>query len=302
VLLPLLISTESLVSSATANAEIRSLMQKHDPILLWAGRLMPPSQADAAYALYGWCRRLDQIVDEPSSPMKRRVEELDEWEQRMDELWAGSPRDEMDAALLRTLRANPSLGREPFDEMCAGMRSDLTDVRYERFRPDLLRYCYRVAGTVGEMLLPVLGLNEEEARHAKEPAIAFGMAVQLINIVRDVRPDVALGRIYLPREDMDRFGVSEADVLSMRYTPAYRKLVRLQARRGEALLRRAESSLPGLPSGARLIVATLIALYRELLVELRTRDYNNLEGERVRVPTWRKLLLTCSTALRLLLA
>ena len=83
-------------------------------------------------------------------------------------------------------------------------------------------------------------------------------------------------------------------------TQEYRKLIRLQARRGEALLRRAERSIPELPAGVRLLVATLIALYRELLVELRARDYNNLEGDRISVPTLKKLLLTCSTALRLL--
>jgi phytoene/squalene synthetase len=161
-LLSLVMLPVTLNGGAVNNPQIRSLMQQHDPILLWAGRLMPPSQAEAAFALYAWCRRLDEIVDDASSPIPQRLVALNDWEARMDDIWSGSPRDDMDAALLSTLRSNPSLGREPFDEMVAGMRSDLAEVRYERFRPDLLQYCYRVAGTVGEMLLPVLGLVEED--------------------------------------------------------------------------------------------------------------------------------------------
>ena len=166
--------------ASTADEEISSLMLRYDPLLHWARRLLSPNRAAAASALYAWCRRLDQIVDEPGANATDTLSKLTDWEARLDELSAGTPRDAMDGALLATLNAYPSLSRAPFEGMLAGMRDDVGDqgLRYQRFRPELLTYCYRVAGTVGEMLLPVLGLDGDE--ETAEAAIALGCAVQVL--------------------------------------------------------------------------------------------------------------------------
>ncbi|EOD05588.1 hypothetical protein EMIHUDRAFT_68943 [Emiliania huxleyi CCMP1516] len=227
-MLPLLVGAQALVVAPPAAGQdaIRSLMTKHDPILLYVSKLLEPDVASDAGALYAWCRRLDELVDDPavSGDPATTVARIDEWRQRLDELWEGSPRDDLDAALLVTLRRNPSLGVQPFADMLQGMRSDA--VRARRVETGV-QYAYQVAGTVGLMLLPLLGVSEEEdVAAARGPAIALGQAaIQLINILRDARPDAALGRIYLPRDEMAERGVDEAAVLALQCTPAYRGLV-----------------------------------------------------------------------------
>ena len=115
----------ALIAPPTASdAKISALMLQHDPILHWARRLLPAQRANAASALYAWCRRLDELVDEPGLSEAATLSRLDEWSARLDELCSGQPRDEMDAALLATMQEHPTLGREPFDEMLRGMRAD----------------------------------------------------------------------------------------------------------------------------------------------------------------------------------
>jgi len=169
-------------------------------------------------------------------------------------------------------------------------------------------YCYRVAGTVGEMLLPVLGLDECDVR---DEAIALGCAIQLLNIMRDCADDLnTRGRLYLPLADAARVGLSEADleriIRSRVPTAEYQRLLRLQGRRAAVLLSRAEQSLSKLPSTATAVaVAVLIELHRALLQQLRDSSYNNLSAQavgarRLRVsPVW-KVLITARTAARVL--
>jgi len=298
-------STSSALSAAEVESEVTALMRTHDPILHWARKVMPPKESQAAGALYAWCRRLDEIVDDVA-PREEKLRRLDSWRGRVDDLWAGRPRGAFDSALAATLKSYPQLGRRPFDEMLAGMRSDLASdiLRYETFRPTprqrrqqqtdpacLLTYCYRAAGTVGEMLLPVLDLPADDPE-VSDAAIALGCAIQLLNICRDVRMDLRLGRIYLPAEDMRKLGVVEADIVAGTATTQYRRLVRLQARRAAALLRRAEKILPALPLGATLLISVIIDLHWEIYGELKARDYDNLSGPRVRVSTLRKALCT----------
>ena len=130
---PLLVGAQALVVAPPAAGQdaIRSLMTKHDPILLYVSKLLEPDVASDAGALYAWCRRLDELVDDPavSGDPATTVARIDEWRQRLDELWEGSPRDDLDAALLVTLRRNPSLGVQPFADMLQGMRSDAVRAR-----------------------------------------------------------------------------------------------------------------------------------------------------------------------------
>ena len=310
------------ISRADADVAISTLMVRHDPLLHWARQLLPPDRARAASALYAWCRRLDEIVDAPGADPSATTYALDDWQARLDELWSGSPRDAFDGALLETLRAHPTLGREPFEAMLAGMRDDAASGarRYQSFRPELLEYAYCVAGTVGEMLIPVLGLDGEAAENGEsgeggeggeemaEAAIALGCAVQLLNIARDVRTDLLeRDRIYLPREDALRCGLTapelEGAIRDGAFDARFRRLVRLQSRRATALLRRAARALPRMRRGQALLVAVLIELHHALNDELQARDFDSISlgDDRVRVPTARKVLLTVTTAASVLL-
>ena len=311
------------------NDEIEQLMSKHDPILLFASRLLPPAVASDAAALYAWCRRLDEITDNPqhsttsttnatSAATGTKIEEvqdqLDEWQHRFDLLWKGEPVDAMDAALYECLqRHQHRLGKEPFCDMMAGMRADAVVARRIQSMQELEDYGYQVAGTVGLMLLPLLipqpavtttteqaedRASTTTAAAARDSAISLGTAIQLINILRDATPDAALGRIYLPQDMLQAQGVRDDDILlALRQPPSegYRNVVRAVASRAGELLRQAErgkSSLPGFTGP--LLVQIIVELYRGYLEQLKTLDYNNLRpgGERVRISTGRKLMAT----------
>ena len=214
------VAARALVAPAASQTAIAGLMRNHDPILLWVSNLLSETTAEDAGALYAWCRRLDQLVDDPpaGSDVADTRAALDEWAARLDSLCDGQPRDEMDAALTQTLGRHPTLRRQLFADMIAGMRSDLDEKRRVADYAELELYAYQVAGTVGLMLLPLLGVDSEaEAAAVGKPAVALGQAVQLINILRDARPDAAMGRIYLPQDEMAAMGVSEEDVLAVRY-------------------------------------------------------------------------------------
>ena len=178
--------------------EIIQLMSQFDPILLFASRLLPPQVAKDASALYAWCRRLDEITDDPTADASTIQQKLLDWEDRFDALANGTPVDEMDAALTQCLQRNiDTLNEQPFRDMIAGMKSDAVEgIRTIDNMDQLEVYCYQVAGTVGCMLLPLLNADIDKAT---EPAIALGKSIQLINILRDAKPDAALGRIYLPQ-------------------------------------------------------------------------------------------------------
>ena len=175
--------------------------------------------------------------------MEATLRALDDWERRFEGIIAGKPFDEVDRALSDTFAANPSLSRAPFDAMVKGMRDDaVSRMRYSSFRPELLEYCYRVAGTVGEMLLPVLGLDPSDD-DTVEAAVALGCAVQLINIARDVRSDLLQrDRIYLPREDAKRLGLDDASlerIIAQQQMRAPRASVRRPPSAGSSACKRA---------------------------------------------------------------
>ena len=229
---------------------IESLMARYDPILLFASKLLPSDKAADASALYAWCRRLDEICDNPDTADNPEgvMKELETWQARFDALWTNTkhesmidyPQDEylMDLALKDCIEKyqgskksssdNSFLTRIPFDDMIEGMKSDAVTGRRIQTLNELELYAYQVAGTVGLMLLPLL-LSEEtnlssvttkdrkkqqtrNMERAREPAICLGQAIQLVNILRDATQDAKLGRIYLPLDMLRVNGVNEDQI------------------------------------------------------------------------------------------
>ncbi|KAL9188976.1 hypothetical protein ACHAXT_011466 [Thalassiosira profunda] len=269
--------------------EITALMSKHDPILLFALRLLPPATAGDAAALYAWCRRLDEITDDPDADAPTVKRRLIDWSDRFNALCDGRPVDGMDEALMQCLQRNAAdLDESPFWDMISGMQSDAVDGRTVANMEELEDYAYQVAGTVGIMLLPLLDADMEKAR---APAIALGKAIQLINILRDATPDAALGRIYLPQDMLASERVSNEDILQLQSSEGYRNVVRRVANRAQELLREAERGKSTLPGLGPVFVQIIVELYRGYLVKLEQMDYDNLNsvGERVKISTWEKV-------------
>ena len=164
---------------------------------------LEPQQRKAITALYAFCREVDDVVDECSDPNLARIK-LQWWRDDLDKVFNGTPQHPVNQALISPIQQF-NLPKEHFLEIIDGMEMDLELHRYESFR-DLALYCHRVAGVVGLMSAEIFGYKDRKTlKYANELGIAF----QLTNILRDVKEDASRGRIYIPLDELERFGVSE---------------------------------------------------------------------------------------------
>jgi len=211
---------------------------------------------------------------------ERMTQDLKAWKGRLDRIWVGEPTDNLDLALADAKKRYPELSIDPYVDMIDGMLMDtpgheLFQDRYATW-DELYTYCYRVAGTVGLMVLPVLGAAEGfTLEEATAPGLALGIAFQITNILRDVGEDALRGRIYLPKEDMDRFGVTEKQILDGIVDENYKNLVKFEIARAEEYYASAEEGVAMLAPEARLAVASSLRVYKGILAKLVANDYDN---------------------------
>ncbi|MBA0649713.1 hypothetical protein Goklo_017245 [Gossypium klotzschianum] len=242
--------------------------------------LMTPERRRAVWAIYVlcyavWCRRTDELVDGPNaSHITPRA--LDRWEKRLDDLFEGRPYDMLDAALSDTVSKYP-VDIQPFKDMIEGMRLDLRKSRYMNF-DELYLYCYYVAGTVGLMSVPVMGIAAESKASVESvynAALALGIANQLTNILRDVGEDARRGRIYLPQDELARFGLSDDDIFRGQVTDKWRNFMKDQIKRARMFFDEAEKGVSELNAASRWPVWASLLLYRQILDAIEENDYNN---------------------------
>ena len=264
--------------------------------------LLPPEKRRAIWAIYVWCRRTDELMDSPEAqarPVEELAERLDRWEEKTRALFDGRVENDLDAVMVDTLERFPQ-GIQPYLDMIEGQRMDLTWTRYPRFE-DLKLYCYRVAGTVGLMTQGVMGVDQaytsapwSDCPDTSDAAVALGIANQLTNILRDVGEDRGRGRIYLPQEDLERFGYSEEELMAGTLNNAWRALMRFQLERARDWFARSEAGVRWLSADARWPVWTSLRLYRGILDEIERVDYD-VFNHRAYVAKVNKLLdLPCS--------
>ncbi|KAF5177906.1 Phytoene synthase protein [Thalictrum thalictroides] len=237
--------------------------------------LMSPERQRAVWAIYVWCRRTDELVDGPNAshitPMA-----LDRWEQRLVDLFEGRPYDMYDAALSDTVSKYP-VDIQPFKDMIDGMRLDLKKSRYKSF-DELYLYCYYVAGTVGLMTVPVMGISPHSkvsTESVYNSALALGIANQLTNILRDVGEDARRGRIYLPQDELQRAGLTEEDIFRGQVTEKWRAFMRGQIKRARMFFAEAEKGVAELDAASRWPVLASLLLYQQILDSIEANDYNN---------------------------
>lgn len=259
--------------------------------------LMPPAKRRAIWAIYVWCRRTDELMDSAEAQAcstQELSERLDAWEQRTRQLFEGQVRDGLDRVMVDTLERYPQ-SLQPYLDMIEGQRMDLVKTRYATFN-ELKLYCYRVAGTVGLMTQEVMGLDPaytsapwSERPDTSEAAVALGIANQLTNILRDVGEDRGRGRIYLPQEDLERFGYSEAELLAGTLNANWRALMAFQLERARDWFARSEAGVRWLAPDARWPVWASLRLYRGILDVIERHDYD-VFNKRAYVPRAGKLL------------
>ncbi len=224
---------------------------------------------EALYAVYAFARLADDLADEPGQPLGERMARLDELERRLDETLAGRPAGRLFVAL------GDAVGRfgvpgHALHELLAGMRQDQTVTRYVTFA-DLREYCYLAAGTIG---LACAAIFEARGDQAADYAVAQGLGMQLINILRDVGEDAANGRIYLPVELLERYGVSEEEVRSGRTGTGWAALMADLAARARTSLEDGARLLPLVARDARICPALLRDLYVAILDRIEAAGWD----------------------------
>ncbi|KAI5597229.1 hypothetical protein POPTR_002G056800v4 [Populus trichocarpa] len=237
--------------------------------------LMTPERRRAVWAIYVWCRRTDELVDGPNAS-HITPKALDRWEQRLNELFEGRPYDMYDAALSNTVSKYP-VDIQPFKDMIEGMRMDLKKSRYKDF-DELYLYCYYVAGTVGLMSVPVMGIAPESKASTESvynAALALGIANQLTNILRDVGEDARRGRIYLPQDELAQAGLSDEDIFNGKVTDKWRSFMKVQIKRARMFFDEAEKGVAELNDASRWPVWASLLLYKQILDSIEANDYDN---------------------------
>ncbi len=252
---------------------------------------LSPTQRQAMVALYAYCREVDDVVDECDDANLARVK-LQWWRDELNRLFEGAPQHPVTKALVEPIdRYNLPL--EHFLEILDGMAMDLDFADYPTFK-ELSLYCHRVASMVGIMSVEIFGY---ENRSTLKYAHDLGMAFQLTNILRDVREDATLGRIYIPQDELSRFNVTPDDVFRFRMTENSRALFAFQAQRAREYYNKAFAHLSEgdrYPQRSGLIMA---AIYQTLLDEIEADGFNVLE-RRVKLTPLRKLWIAWKTARR----
>ena len=251
--------------------------------------VLPPRKRDAIIAVWDFCRAVDDAVDEvvpehewagglSDEARAKATARLAGWRTELAAMYEGTPRTPQGIGLKPYVREF-NLPRARFEELVEGVEMDLRRVRYDTF-DDLVEYCRCVASAVGLICLEIFGYRNQTARAYAE---SLGLALQLTNIVRDVRTDIDRGRIYLPTEDLRRFGVTEEDLRSGRMSAPVVRLLQFECERAHGYYRRAAEQLP--PEDARSLVAAEImgGIYFEILRRIERNGYDVFSA-RIRVP------------------
>ncbi len=251
----------------------------------YAFRTLPPRKRRATCAVYAFARRVDDIAD-GDSPSPNKLEQLNALRSELHNAFSGSPRGPVLTALLHSSREF-AIPQGLFEQIVSGVEMDIAPRRYETF-DDLREYCYLVASVVGLISIEILGYNNHRARRA---AIDLGIAMQLANILRDLREDAAAGRVYLPQEDLRRFGYSENDLTRSVLNDSFVALMRFETRRARNFFASGAQLLNYLDPRSRACPAVLSAIYSRLLDRIEARRYD-VFTERVSLSSAEKLIIT----------
>ncbi len=249
----------------------------------YAFMLLPLERRRALYAVYAFCRFVDDIADDDG--VNDAAAMLARWRVELDKVFAGTPSRAISRALSENVRRF-NIPRRYFEEVIDGVEMDLTRRRYNTFA-DLSLYCRRVASAVGLICIEIFGYRKQSARVYAE---RLGIAFQLTNIIRDVREDATRGRIYLPLEDLARFNVSEGEILNSVYSARFRSLMEFEAVRARQYYREAEQALAEEDRGSMLAAEGMRLIYATLLERIARANYRVFD-RRLRLSATRKLYL-----------
>ncbi len=267
--------------------ESRTITRKSASNLALAFVLLPKAKRDGMSALYAFCREVDDIADNESRPVAERREQLAAW--RADVRRAcgtETPQFPVNRDLQPVIRQY-RLPFEHFDALLQGVEMDLDIKRYQDYG-QLDLYCYRVASVVGLLSIEVFGYRDPGCRGY---AIALGKALQLTNILRDVRTDAQRGRIYLPLSELERFKVAPEEILRLEYSSRFFELANSVAQRARQFYRVAHETLPAADRRSMVAAELMGAVYWRLLRKLERQRFDVFGPELTRLNNGHKALL-----------
>ena len=271
-------------------------MARRDTNFYYSFVVLPERQRQAIIAVWDFCRAVDDEVDEragePDTPASRAAAAaaLGEWREELAACYERrEPRTPQGVALAPHIAAF-GLPRQPLEDVIDGVEIDLDRRRFATF-DDLRVYCLRVASAVGLVCIEIFGYANPRSR---QYAIDLGVALQLTNVLRDLGRDLSAGRLYLPLEDLERFGVTEDDLRAGRMTASVRALLDFETRRARDYFDRAASELPR-EDARRLVAARIMcAIYRQLLGRIEMSGFQVFGGP-IRMPRWRQAAIAAGT-------
>ena len=252
----------------------------------YAFSLLKQPKRDAMNTVYAFCRKTDDIIDEGSDTDDLKYEKLRRWRIELEKSLHGTS----EYPLLNKLSAiikQFNIPLEPFFELIAGMEMDLQRKRYLNFE-DLMQYCYLVASTVGLMCIEIFGYKNKSA---KDYAVNLGLAMQLTNILRDVKKDSERGRIYLPQKDLTNFDYTENDLMNHKYDPNFVSLMKYEATRAEEFFDKANQSLDLDDKPAMFPARAMQHIYHKLLTKIETENFD-VFSKKIRVGNFDKLYIS----------
>ncbi len=269
----------------------RNISSMHAKTFYFASRFLPPEKKNACYAIYAFCRYIDDLVDKnlmrslsSEESLEKLSEAVDEWRQHLQALYNGEFIDHPIMIALKDTISRFGIPENLPNELIDGVNMDMSKTRYENFE-DLKVYCYKVASVVGLMTTYVFGFEDE---NTFSYAVDLGIAMQMTNILRDVKEDAMGGRIYLPKEEMEQFGYSEEDLMKFTLNKNFRELMHYQISRATEYYNTADEGIRMLDRDSRVTVGLMSRNYRKILEIIKENDFN-VFARRAYVPVYRKL-------------
>ncbi|MGO8794373.1 MAG: phytoene/squalene synthase family protein [Candidatus Sulfotelmatobacter sp.] len=291
---------------AMAYSVCRGITRSQAKNFYYAFMVLPKRKRQALCAVYAFMRRCDDIADDPTLTVEERRYKLDQWLDAAHRAQQGEPSDDPILMALTDTQRRYSIPAGLLDELAMGTAMDVVDsaadsqspttdapadkrltVHYRTFE-DLKLYCYRVASVVGLVCIHVFGYRDPAAEGLAEQC---GLAFQLTNIIRDVKEDAAMGRVYLPEEDLAQFGVTSVELLATPDAARFRPLLEHEAGRAREFYKAGEQLIPFISEDSQPALWVLVNIYRKLLDKIAERQYDVFSG---------KVSLSVSEKLRIL--